>query len=67
MMAFSEGFASLKNSLSERKREMSFRDPRFVKRYEWTYADLETPLNNNVSNSQAQRKDNYRFVVDNFK
>ena len=40
----------------------NFRKPEFVKRYEYTYYDLETPLNAIVPNNARQRKDNYRFV-----
>ena len=43
----------------------NFRKPEFVKRYEYTYFDLQTPLNAIVPNNARQRKDNYRFVVDN--
>ena len=43
----------------------NFRKPEYVKRYEYTYYDLETPLNAIVPNNARQRKDNYRFVVDN--
>ena len=43
----------------------NFRKPEFVKRYEYTYYDLETPLNANVANNAWQVKDNYRFTVDN--
>ena len=43
----------------------NFRKPEYVKRYEYTYYDLETPLNVIVANNTRQRKDNYRFVVDN--
>ena len=43
----------------------NFRKPEFVKRYEYTYFDLETPLNAIVDNNARQTKDNYRFVVDN--
>ena len=43
----------------------NFRKPEFVKRYEYTYYDLETPLNANVANNARQVKDNYRFTVDN--
>ena len=43
----------------------NFRKPEFVKRYEYTYYDLETPLNAIVANNARQVKDNYRFVVDN--
>ena len=43
----------------------NFRKPEFVKRYEYIYYDLETPLNSNVGNNARQTKDNYRFEVDN--
>ena len=43
----------------------NFRKPEFVKRYEYTYYDLETPLNAVVANDARQSKDNYRFSVDN--
>ena len=43
----------------------NFRKPEYVKRYEYTYYDLQTPLNAIVANNARQRKDNYRFVVDN--
>ena len=43
----------------------NFRKPEIVKRYEYTYYDLETPLNAIVANNARQTKDNYRFVVDN--
>ena len=43
----------------------NFRKPEFVKRYEYTYYDLEKPLNANVANNARQVKDNYRFTVDN--
>ena len=43
----------------------NFRSPKFVKRYEYNYYDLETPLNSNVANNRRQTKDNYRFEVDN--
>ena len=43
----------------------NFRKPEFVKRYEYIYYDLETPLNSNVGNNVRQTKDNYRFEVDN--
>ena len=42
-----------------------FRKPKFVKRYEYIYYDLETPLNSNVPNNARQTKNNYRFEVDN--
>ena len=43
----------------------NFRRPEFVKRYEYNYYDLETPLNANVANNTRQTKNNYRFTVDN--
>ena len=43
----------------------NFRKPEFVKRYEYIYYDLETPLNSNVPNNARQTKNNYRFEVDN--
>ena len=43
----------------------NFRNPKFVKRYEYTYYDLETPLNAVVRNNARQTKDNYRITVDN--
>ena len=43
----------------------NFRSPEYVKRYEYTYYDLETPLNSIVGNTLRQVKDNYRFSVDN--
>ena len=43
----------------------NFRKPKFVKRYEYNYYDLETPLNSNVANNARQTKNNYRFEVDN--
>ena len=43
----------------------NFRKPEFVKRYEYTHFDLQTPLNAIVPNNARQRKGNYRFVVDN--
>ena len=45
--------------------KMSFRKPEYVKRYEYTYFDLDTPLNVNVGNNDRQVKDKYRFTVDN--
>ena len=42
-----------------------FRNQEFVKIYEYTYYDLETPLNSNVGVDNRQVKDNYRFTVDN--
>ena len=43
----------------------NFRKPEFVKRYEYTYYDLETPLNAIVANNARQVKGEYRFEVDN--
>ena len=43
----------------------NFRHPKFVKRYEYNYYDLETPLNTIVANGATQTKNNYRFEVDN--
>ena len=43
----------------------NFRHPKFVKRYEYNYYDLETPLNAIVANNATQRKNNHRFEVDN--
>ena len=42
----------------------NFRQPKFVKRYEYNYYDLETPLNAIVANNATQTKNNYRFEVD---
>ena len=42
-----------------------FRKPEFVKRYEYTYYDLETPLKANVANNARQVKGKNRFNVDN--
>ena len=43
----------------------NFRKPEFVKRYEYTYYDLKTPLNATVANNARQVKGEYRFNVDN--
>ena len=43
----------------------NFRSPELVKRYEYTYYDLETPLISTVGNNVRQVKDNYRFTIDN--
>ena len=43
----------------------SFRDPTYVERYEDVIFDLETALNTTVANNAHQKKDGYRFVVDN--
>ena len=36
-----------------------FRKPEFVKQYEYSYFDLQTPLNANVGANNRQTKDNY--------
>ena len=36
----------------------SFTSPELVKRYEYNYYDLQTPLNDNVANNNRQVKDN---------
>ena len=43
----------------------SFRNPKFVERYEDVSFDLETPLITQVANGAHQIKNNYRFVADN--
>ena len=43
----------------------SFRDPKYVERDEDVVFDLETALNTTVANNANQKKDGYRFVVDN--
>ena len=43
----------------------SYRNPKYVERYEDTVFELETPLNSVVANTRSQKKDGYRFVVDN--
>ena len=43
----------------------SFGDPKYVERYEDVIFDLETALNTTVANNSNQKKDGYRFVVDN--
>ena len=43
----------------------SFRDPKYVERYEDVIFDLETALNTTVATIANQKKDGYRFVVDN--
>ena len=43
----------------------SYRNPKYVERYEDMFFELETPLNTVVGNARSQKKDNYRFVVDN--
>ena len=43
----------------------NFRSPRYVERYEDQVFELETPLVTTVNNDAHQKKDGYRFVVDN--
>ena len=43
----------------------SYRNPKFVERLEDVIFELETPLNSVVGNNRSQKKDGYRFVVDN--
>ena len=43
----------------------SFRNPKFVERYEDVVFDLQTPLNTTVANGASQIKTGYRFVADN--
>ena len=43
----------------------SFRNPKYVERYEDVIFELETPLNTVVANNRSQKKDGYRFVSDN--
>ena len=43
----------------------SYRNPKYVERYEDVIFELETPLNSVVGNGRSQKKDKYRFVVDN--
>ena len=43
----------------------SFRDPKYVERCEEVIFNLETALNTTVANNANQKKDGYRFVVDN--
>ena len=43
----------------------SFRDPKYVERYEDVIFDLETALNTTVGNNGHQKKEGHRFVVDN--
>ena len=44
----------------------SFRNPKYIERFEDVYFQLETPLNTgNPGNNRSQKKDGYRFVVDN--
>jgi len=44
---------------------MKYRNPKYVERYEDVVFELETPLNTTVAKNAHQKKDGYRFVVDN--
>ena len=43
----------------------SFRNPKFVERYEDVVFDLQTPIRTTVANNESQIKNGYRFVADN--
>ena len=43
----------------------SYRNPKYVERYEDVVFELETPLISVVPNGSHQKKDGYRFVLDN--
>jgi len=43
----------------------SYRNPKYVERLEDVIFELETPLNTVVANNRSQKKDGYRFVIDN--
>ena len=43
----------------------SYRSLKYVERYEDVIFELETPLNTVLANTRSQKKDGYRFVVDN--
>ena len=43
----------------------SFRDPKYVERYEDVVFDFVTALNASVASNSNQKKDGYIFVVDN--
>ena len=44
----------------------SFRNPKYLERYEDVFFELETPLNTTApANNASQKKTGYRFVVDN--
>ena len=43
----------------------NYRNPKYVERLEDVVFELETPLNTVVANNRHQKKDGYRFVVDN--
>ena len=43
----------------------NFRSPKLVKRYDYSYYDLDSPLDSTVENDARQKKENYTFSVDN--
>ena len=43
----------------------SYRNPKYIERLEDVIFELETPLNTTVAKTRSQKKDGYRFVVDN--
>ena len=43
----------------------SFRNPKYVERYEDVFFELETPLNTGNPGNDISQKDGYRFVADN--
>ena len=43
----------------------SLRDPKYVERYQDVIFDLENALNTTIANNANQKKDGYRFDVDN--
>ena len=43
----------------------NFHNPKYLERYEDVVFDLEQALITNIANSAHQKKDGYRFVVDN--
>ena len=47
------------------KNMKSFRVPKYIERYEDVVFDLENQINANVANTQHQKRDGLRFVVDN--
>ena len=42
----------------------SYRNPKYVERYEDVVFELETPLNTTVANGMSQKKEGHRFIVD---
>ena len=43
----------------------SFRDPKYVERYEDVIFDLKKALHTTVANNANQKRDGYKFAVDN--